>query len=74
MAYLWWSSKSQLISFGQESLNKNRTGYMACCVDCFGPKLFRCHMLIEHHLGHVNKVLILVFSNSFYRGTHKEKN
>jgi hypothetical protein len=47
---------------------------MACCVDCFGPKLFRCHMLIEHHLGHVNKVLILVFSNSFYRGTHKEKN
>jgi hypothetical protein len=65
MAYLRWTSKSQLIrSFVQEGLKKNVIGHKARCVDCFSPKLSRSHMLIEHRPSHLNKGLIFPFNNA----------
>jgi hypothetical protein len=69
MANLGWLSKSQLIrSFVQKCLKKDVIGHMACGVDRFGPKTSRSPMLIELHLGHINKGLILVFNNVILLG------
>ena len=65
MAYLGWSSESQLIrSVLHESSKENTIGNMARGVDRFGPISPRSPMLIEHHLGHLNKGLILALNNT----------
>jgi hypothetical protein len=65
MAYLRWSSESQLIrSLLQESSKKNAIGNMAHGIDRFGPISPRSPMLIEHRLGHLNKGPILALNNT----------
>jgi hypothetical protein len=65
MAYLGWSSESQLIrSLLQESLKENTIGNMAHGVDSFSPISPRSPMVIEHHPGYPNKGLILTLNNT----------
>jgi len=65
MAYLGWSSESQLIrSVLHESSKENTIGNMARGVDRFGPISPRSPMLIEHRPSHLNKGPILALNNT----------
>ena len=70
VAYLGWSSESQLIrSLLHESSKENAIGNMARGVDRFGPISPRSPMLIEHRPSHLNKGPILALNNTILLGT-----
>jgi hypothetical protein len=63
MAYLGWSSESQLIrGLLQESSKENAIGNMTHDLDHFGPISPTSPILIEHHPGHLNKGPILALN------------
>jgi hypothetical protein len=65
VAYLGWSSESQLIrSLLQESSKENEIGNMAHGVDRFDPISPKSPMLIEHRPSHLNKGPILAINNT----------
>jgi hypothetical protein len=69
VAYLGWSSKSQLIiSLLYENSKENVIGNIARVVDCFNPISPRSLVLIEHRPSHLNKGLILVLNNTILLG------
>jgi hypothetical protein len=65
VAYLGWSSESQLIrSLLHENSKENMIGNKTRGVDRFGPISPRSSMLIEHHPSHLNKGPILALNNT----------
>jgi hypothetical protein len=75
MAYLGWSSESQLIrSLLHESSKENAIGNMARGVDHFGPISPRSPVLMVHRPSHLNKGPILALNNTILlRDTRRGK-
>ena len=74
VAYLGWSSKSQLIrSLLCESSKENAIGNMAHGGDCFGPISPRSPMLIEHRPSHFNQSPIFALNNTILLGDKERK-